>query len=442
MKRSKKLIILLLILTAFGIATIFINNMEEDKITANESEVLSIDIDNISEISWKIDGETISLYKSEDAWHTVNDENFPIDEDKLEEILLNLSSVISTFKIEDISDYSPYGLDNPTCIINVITDTTTTIKLGNYSEMDSQRYVSINDTVYLLKEDIYDAFNVSINDLMKVEEIPSLSTITSVVMSGKNQIHLIYEKDSNYCYTNEYVYFLKENNQYYPVDDSQAAIFMNYIRNLEWNGVTTYNLSEDELSTYNLDDPDFTIQFNYVENDEDLLFIIYISKKGSKYYARIDESKYVYEIDVDTYTALEEENYDHLRPDEILNLDWDLVERLEIEMNDQTYLIEVSGKSSDLKYEYLDERIEFDGAVTQLNSLTISEFNNESSSKKIECSITIYQDKENHEEIVLDFYQVDGENCLIQFNGETLGYVNRSDVVDFMEEVNKIILAF
>ena len=40
----------------------------------------------------------------------------------------------------------------------------------------------------------------------------------------------------------------------------------------------------------------------------------------------------------------------------------------------------------------------------------------------------------------MTIYQYDGDNCLVQLDGTTLGFVSRSLVVDLTEAVNAIAL--
>ena len=61
----------------------------------------------------------------------------------------------AAFVITNVEDYAQYGLDDPTCTIQLATEEESyTIELGNYSNMDEQRYVSTGDgNVYLAVSD-------------------------------------------------------------------------------------------------------------------------------------------------------------------------------------------------------------------------------------------------------------------------------------------------
>lgn len=70
-----------------------------------------------------------------------------------------------------MTDYGQYGLDDPICTIHITAgDTDYEILLGNYSTMDSQRYVSTGDgNVYLASSDPLSSFNCTIRDLIANE---------------------------------------------------------------------------------------------------------------------------------------------------------------------------------------------------------------------------------------------------------------------------------
>ena len=56
-----------------------------------------------------------------------------------------------------------------------------------------------------------------------------------------------------------------------------------------------------------------------------------------------------------------------------------------------------------------------------------------------ECSLQLTLQLENTA-IQLSFYRHDGSSCLAQIDGETVGLVSRSSVVDLVEALQTIIL--
>ena len=115
----------------------------------------------------------------------------------------------ASFIIEEVEDYGQYGLEDPTCTINLSTDEKSyEIKLGDYSIMDSQRYISIGDgNVYLVKDDPMDYFDVVLNDLIDHDETPIFSNnVTRIQFKGAENYNIVYEEDSDNTYGDD-VYF-------------------------------------------------------------------------------------------------------------------------------------------------------------------------------------------------------------------------------------------
>ena len=88
-------------------------------------------------------------------WTYDEDAAFPVDEEKIGELLEIFEEFGVSFVIEDVEDYGQYGLDDPEGTIRLEAgEESYEILLGDFSAMDSERYVSIGDgNAYLVKED-------------------------------------------------------------------------------------------------------------------------------------------------------------------------------------------------------------------------------------------------------------------------------------------------
>ncbi len=124
-------------------------------------------------LSWEYESKTLSFHK-EDDWIYDEDDEFPVDQEKIQWLLGIFEQFGVSFIIEDVEDYGQYGLDDPICRIDITTtDQSYEILLGNYSEMDQQRYVSIGDgNVYLVKDDPLNYYDIEIKDVIDNDETP------------------------------------------------------------------------------------------------------------------------------------------------------------------------------------------------------------------------------------------------------------------------------
>ena len=128
--------------------------------------------------------------------------------------------------------------------------------------------------------------------------------------------------------------------------------------------------------------------------------------------------------------------YDTLRPDEVLALNWDTVESIDFTIDDSVYTAVKSGDTWTIN----DSEVEFGDVQDAIDGLTVNTFNDETADKKQEIAFTVHLDSEAFPEVSVAVYQYDGENCLVQLDGVTLGLAARSLAVDLTEAVNAITL--
>ena len=128
--------------------------------------------------------------------------------------------------------------------------------------------------------------------------------------------------------------------------------------------------------------------------------------------------------------------YDSLRPEEIVALNWDDVQSIDFTIDDTTYTVEKKGDT----YKIGDDVVEFDDVSAAIDALEVNEFNTETPAKKQEITFTVHLDNDTFPTLTANLYQYDGDNCLAQLDGTTLGLISRSLVVDLTEAVNAITL--
>lgn len=92
-----------------------------------------------------------------------------------------------SFIIEDVEDYGQYGLEKPVCTIDLEAgEESWQIQLGDYSKMDSKRYVSIGDgNVYLVNSDPMDLFDTTLNALIANDQIPYWEQVSEISFEGR-----------------------------------------------------------------------------------------------------------------------------------------------------------------------------------------------------------------------------------------------------------------
>ncbi|MBO5070623.1 MAG: DUF4340 domain-containing protein [Roseburia sp.] len=465
MNKSKiiRLYILLGVLVVACIATFAISRHEEEKELIKNSDkiILTLDSDSVTALSWEYDDTTLSFHKDE-TWLYDDDEAFPVDDEKIAALLEQFQEFGVSFIIEEVTDYSQYGLDEPTCTISITAgEEIYEIELGAYSTMDSKRYVSIGDgNVYLVTDDPMENYEVEISDLIKHDEIPDLSDATGIQFAGTENYEIIYEEESTNTYCADDVYFTDNK----PLDTSTVGDYLDTIDSLSLTDYVSYNATEEELQAFGLDTPDLTVTVDYpVENEDGELitktFVLNIGRnqeelaealesedEDAEYnvtaYARVGDSQIVYQITSLNYTNLTAVAYDDLRHKEVLTASFDDIYQIDITLEDTDYsLTTTEDEDGTTTWHYTeDEELNISGLKSAINALEADSFTEEEATQKEEISMTVYLNNENYPEIHIAFYRYDGENCLAVVDGQSVSFVSRSYVVDLIEAVNSIVL--
>ena len=465
MNRSKKLYILLGILAVACIATFAVMQMEERKEQIKETGeiILELPSESVQSLSWEYNEETLAFHKDE-TWLYDEDENFPVSEEKINELLEQFQSFGAAFIIEDVEDFGQYGLDDPICTINLSTEEQSyEVKLGDYSKMDSQRYVSIGDgNVYLVKYDPLDEYDAVLSDMIDHDEIPSFDHVTQIQFTGTEAYSIAYQENSADSYRAADVYFTQRSGKNLPLDTSKVDSYLRSITNLNPVNYVSYNVTDEELQTYGLDAPELTITVDYTTEGEDGeeiadTFVLYVSPDPEDVkaaeeaeaedqeaeisaYVRVGESQIVYKISSSSYKTLAAMSYNDLRHPEVIWADFSDVQQIDISLEGNNYSLTSEKDGEDHIWAYQEEELEIADLQSTLEALAADEFTDERPTEREEVSLTVHLDNESFPQVEIKLYRYDGSRCLAVVDGESASLVDRTAVVDLIEAVHAIVL--
>lgn len=465
MKRSKKLYILLGVLVVACIATFAVMHMEERKeqIKNSGETILELSGDSIQALSWEHNGETLAFHK-DGAWLYDEDENFPVSEDMVNELLAQFQPLSAAFVIENVEDYGQYGLDDPVCTIHLTAEEQSyEIKLGDFSKMDSQRYVSVGDgNVYLAQHDPLDEFDAVLSDMIAHDETPAFDQVTKIQFSGAEDYTITYKENSSDTYSADDVYFAQLEGKNLPLDTSKVESYLRSITNLNPTNYVSYNVTEQELQTYGLDAPKLTITVDYTteEDGKDTAntFALHVTpdpevpettepsdeeeqNEEIKAYIRVGESQIVYEISSDKRAALTAASYNDLRHPEVLWADFSDVQQIDISLEGNSYTLTCQKDGKNRAWLYHEEEVEITDLQKALQALKADDFTSEKPIQQEEISLTVHLDNEYFPEVQIELYRYDGTRCLAMVDGISVSFVERTDVVSLIEAVHSIVLA-
>ena len=476
MKRNKKLGLLLLALVLVCAAAFAAVRLSPDEEAGEDTSftLLALEAEDITQLSWDYDGESLTFtYDADDGWSYPADSAFPLDSALLESMAATLGDVTAYRTIEGVDDLSQYGLDEPEVSVAVATqDGDYTLAIGDETTMGGQRYASTGDgSVYLVDSSLLDSFSYGLYAFVAEEDIPAMNDLTAfTVESGNRDLNLVYLEDSGLAYSDHYVWFQQDGENYTTLDTELTESFIENITLLTWSQCVNYHADEETLAEYGLDEPAAVVTVDYVETTQedsgltdedgnpiydtletDYTFVLEIGNYDGEYcYARIAGSDMVYYIDATVADVMVYLSLDSLLPDDILLLDSDTVESVDITLDGETYHVERTveettdedGNTTQETIWTLDgTEIDFQDVFSDLTSLTSSSSGSELTPERTaEISFIFHRNTSDYQTVELTFYQYDSTSCLVSLNGETRLFVDREDIVSIVEEVNGLVL--
>lgn len=468
MYRSKRIVILLAVLAVCCVAAFAALQVQErqERIETSGEVVLEIDSDAVQTLSWTYEGETLSFHRDGD-WLYDGDETFPVDGEKVGELLETFQSFAAAFVIEEVEDPSQYGLDDPVCTITLGTgENNYEILLGDFSAMDSQRYVSIGDgKVYLAASDPLDQFDAGLRDMIDHDDIPELDQVTRLRFDGVENYTVTYEEDNSASWCEEDIYFTQRDGKTLPLDTGRVEDYLHNISYLSPNNYVTYHATEEELASYGLDEPELTVTVDYTAEDRaeekaSGTLILHISRDPEERlaaqeaadtgeteeeetitaYLRVGDSQIVYQITSEDYQELMAASYDDLRHQEVLSADFGDIRQIEVTLEGASHTLTAQGEGEDRTWLYQGEEVDISAFQEALESLSADSFTDERPSQRQEIALTVYLDNDAFPQVAVELYRWDGEHCLAVVDGEPVSLVARSGAVDIIEAVQAIVL--
>lgn len=465
MSRTKKLCVLLAVLAAVCAAAVLVSTTErkQEQVRSEGITALTVDTDSVTALSWTYADNSFAFHRDGDTWVYDADEAFPVDQSEIAALLAVFADFRTDFTIEDVSDLSQYGLDDPAATIRLETaEQAYEILVGDESKMDAQRYVSVGDgSVYLAAVDPLDSYNVLLPGLIQNDEVPYFDNVTSLRFSGDVSYAVTYEEDSGKSYDPDDVYFTTLNGSTLPLDTSRVTSYLYTLESLSLTDYATYSADDAYLDAYGLNDPELTVTINYTETDEDgaetaRTFNLAVSRSPSQRdgepdeddpdsitaYVRVGDSAIVYQITGSEYLDLMACTKSDLRHQALLWASFTDITQVDMTLDGADYTFTVKTEDDEHVWYYGEEKLsisDFQSALTGLTADTFTTTTAQADGRE-ELRLTVHLDSETFPTVELTFCRYDGSFCLAEVDGIPTAYVSRSDVVALVEAINAIVL--
>lgn len=473
MTRGKKLVLLLGVLLVLMTVTVLVMEFSPDENAEEEAAVtvFTLDMDQVTGLSWTYEGEEVSLERDgENNWTYPADDAFPLDQSYPDAMVQALSEIQADRIIEEPEDLSEYGLADPVCSITVQADETRQLAIGDETSLGGQRYLSLGDgNVYLVDASLLDDFALGLYDIVAKETIPSMTDVSSFqIQSGSTTLTIDYTEEEGLAYSDQYTWFWNQDGTLTALDTGLTSTLLETITSLSWNSCVAYQATQDQLSQWGLDDPSVIVTVSYVESsqvetnetDEDGQ-PIYETKEtpktftlelgdydGDTCYARLAGSTMVYQVDGSVRDTLAAAKGNDLLPQDVLLMDWTEVTGVDITLDGTTYSLnktvqeetDEDGNTTETYLYQLDgQTVDIADALDSIQDLEVVGSDAGAQGSKEEISFTFHRDTDSYPTVTLTFYAYDSSSCLESLNGESRLLVDRDGVLDLIETLRGLL---
>lgn len=245
---------------------------QEEKENAEEEEektqVFSISSEDVQSIKFVIDKKEVTFEKNNDEWVKSDERDFPVDQDKLIEAIGSLNNVEADRVLDNVTDTTEYGLDNPTNTIT-ITDKDgkeTVLHVGMENASTSQYYVENGEDeskIYVVADSVFQPFMKTLYDYAKAGTFPVIdsSTVSNVTVDENDDSYTLTKDD------NTGLWNIQDKDGAEKADSAKVSSLTSSIASIAYGSFVNYNCKD--LSEYGLDKPYGNITIDYQEKVEE-----------------------------------------------------------------------------------------------------------------------------------------------------------------------------
>ena len=495
MKKRKLLVPLILLggLVLVVAAVLIISNMEKKKedIKVSGETIFTLNEANALTISWDSEENDFAFHRGADGkWVYDKDEEFPVNQDEVEDAFDLFRNLTAAFVIENVTDFAQYGLTDPVSTVTVTTTErqedlvskevsprgeksaegeahTIQILIGAFSVMDQKRYISIGDgNVYLLNKDPYETLNVPESYMIKNDRVAYFSNIdTTTVTNGGQTWTIKYDPNSRreFSYARNDSYYLELNGKKLTLDPDVTLQYFTDIVNILLENYVNYKVRDSELASYGLDDPEYVVTLNTVtKNDDGTItpgqFTLRFSRSPElraldgkepaegeeqpefKAYLRKDDSTIIYELSETQYNKLAAVGYNDLRHKKLMPADFGDIESIDFTVDGETYTI-TSVLADDVRTHYYDGKpLNISNLKNAVTAFAAQEFTDEGIDGQEELQMVFHLSSENFPSVTLTCIRKDANQSLVLVDGEPQALVLRTRMNSLREALIKISL--
>lgn len=441
-------------------------NKEQEESTGEESEsIISCESNSVLNVSITNSSGTMKFNydKSGSIWKYADDAAFPLEESNITSLLSSACSLTAVRHLEDTLDnIGEYGLDNPQYTLELSGDNGINYKLyvGNSNSTGNYyAYLDGSSTVYMIDSTIPDTLGKSLNDMVKLEKLPTISTTDVYGLEFNGNTYEYFEGgNQQYDYTTSNNWFKKmDDGTYKAMDTEQINNIITSLTGIAYTGCADYNVTEEELAQYGLDGNAKKIVEKYyvtqadtsegesessteeetedstVKEPHEITFYVGSKDAAGNYYVKTSEGTAVNIVSAETIDSILGVEDASLISKNVLSINSDKIKSMTVVANGKTYNMVENGEVTD--------KDKYDSVYQDIISITAeSTITDKSLVKEVqpELTVTYNIDSEYFDTITMEYTVYNGSFYQVTINGNTELLVVKSAVDDIIGKLSTI----
>lgn len=184
MKRARNLIIMLIVVLLLAGAYLLVTALTKEETSDKEAivgyEISTLNPETINKLSFTVGEETLSFEKIGETWKWSTEINADVDSEAIAKIAATAAGISGLNRIQNVTEdrLSEYGLLNPTLYVSASDGAKSQeFYFGSYNGTVDAYYLTSTDypsTVFTVIATARDAFDITIEDLIVKEVLPSI----------------------------------------------------------------------------------------------------------------------------------------------------------------------------------------------------------------------------------------------------------------------------
>lgn len=296
--------------------------------------------DDLTGISWTTGDTTLAFtLNDEGEWITTDTPAWPVDQSAVQTLADKLLALQGTRKLEAVTSLADYGLDTPTMTVTATWKdaSTTTYSMGDATPFADGYYLKLStqdDVIYTIATSLSTTFNKTQKDLVAMEEIPTISEVSSITVGTT---FAAVKKSESTTVNPDQLWYDAATDE--PLTASKVEALVSAAKGIAWDELVSAAATEDELTTYQLDDAHATVITLTGDEDASLTLLIGGEDAEGNRYARLPDSSMVYTVEADDVSSLLSANSDDMWMTALVPLPWSALKTATLETGKGTYTI-------------------------------------------------------------------------------------------------------